>query len=326
MRAELIRSRGFIRGAETQLTKSLTLLDAYIAEQAAPPPVPASGAPAYDATRHQLVYRDSFDQYASVDAMGSVDPPWPRIVPIPSPVTVSKPVNPALNELIAEGAGKAIRMKFSGAYQAGADFFLRAQVSPGDAVTNYFQYDARLTYPGGPDAVKGIVIAPKWFMLWHRRATGLRAQFNIHEAWSPGCTADLSKGPRARWQFYDGNTETPCQAFQPLGPWPYEIADAQKHRFVHVYRPQSAVGALDGFAQMYVDGKKIIDVSKEAIGVTPSGGDKPWCVDADVRNIFVQDGIGAAGDRSAHWGGPHTGDPVQPWTLDVHDFTWWTTQ
>lgn len=57
VRAELVRSRGFIRGAETQLTKSIALLDDFIAgapvpapvpvpdPDPVPPPAPASGVP-----------------------------------------------------------------------------------------------------------------------------------------------------------------------------------------------------------------------------------------------------------------------------------------
>lgn len=46
VRAELVRSRGFIRGAETQLTKSIELMDQLIAAAPAPAPEPEPPPPA----------------------------------------------------------------------------------------------------------------------------------------------------------------------------------------------------------------------------------------------------------------------------------------
>ena len=83
--------------------------------------------------------------------------------------------------------------------------------------------------------------------------------------------------------------------------------------------PNSAAGAEDGFARMWVDGKKIIDVSKATIGVVPAGGVKAWCTAADVDAL-------AANTPTTHvnWGSTQT-NTTSAWNLDVDDFTWWTT-
>lgn len=45
--------------------------------------------------------------------------------------------------------------------------------------------------------------------------------------------------------------------------------------------------ALDGCARIYLNGIKILDVSKAAVGVTPPGGDKPWCSQSLLASILT---------------------------------------
>ena len=76
----------------------------------------------------------------------------------------------------------------------------------------------------------------------------------------------------------------------------------------------------DGFAQMWIDGTKVVDVSREACGTAPPLGEKVWCTNADLDMLFVNDGI-----RMVRWGGVHTDNPAQGWTYDIDDFSWWIT-
>src|SRR6185503_4418941 len=120
-----------------------------------------------------------------------------------------------------------------------------------NSATHYFQFWARITYPNAPFALSNQTIAIKWFMAWHRVQDALRVQWNTHGGWPCPIGANGANPltrTRTYWQVYDGNTETTCQAMQPIGPYFSTLADAQWHRFTYAYRPQSARGARDGFA------------------------------------------------------------------------------
>jgi hypothetical protein len=70
---------------------------------------------------------------------------------------------------------------------------------------------------------------------------------------------------------------------------------------------------------MWIDGKKVIDVSAATIGVTPPGGEKVWCTAEDVDALADDDPV----DHIA-WGATQTGR-TPPWTYDLDDFVWWWT-
>lgn len=64
---------------------------------------------------------------------------------------------------------------------------------------------------------------------------------------------------------------------------------------------------------MWVDGTKIIDVCQTNVGVTPSGGGKPWCTQDTVDQIPVNDGF--AGQYGLIFGETLTASPCAV-TLD----------
>jgi hypothetical protein len=70
---------------------------------------------------------------------------------------------------------------------------------------------------------------------------------------------------------------------------------------------------------MWLDGKKIIDVSQATVGIIPPGAAYVWCDQADVDNIFV---AGAGQLTGVSFAGPQT-TSTGPWTLDIDDFIWW---
>jgi hypothetical protein len=140
---------------------------------------------------------------------------------------------------------------------------------------------------------------------------GGRIQFNTHDR-SP-CPV----GTHARvWEVYD-LAQTGCQGNQPVGPYPLDLVDGQWHRYTYLFKPNSATGARDGRALMWVDGTLIIDIEKSAIGVTPPAGEKPWCQADDV------DGLSTAGFVQVNFGGPLTTDTTKPSTYDIDDFALW---
>jgi hypothetical protein len=247
----------------------------------------------------------------------------PRISPVPAPVTTSEPVDPSTHQLVAgRNGGKALRMVYSGEYQDGTDFItLNAPTTP-DSATHHFTYWARITYPGGPAALSSDrTIAIKWFMAWHRQRSNTRIQWQTHDGWP--CNAGPNGSDPLPYPTYWGvfdQAETGCQGYQPVGPYFHQLADAQWHRFTYQFRPQSSAGARDGFARMWIDGTKVIDVSRAACGVTPPDGQKAWCAQDDLDALSVNDGV-----AFVRWGGPHTDSPVSAWTYDVDDFSWWVT-
>ena len=284
-----------------------------------PPPVgPGSDEPLYDPSVNTLVAQDDMSGYTTLEAMGAKPRgSTPRIVPTPSPVQTGAPVDPSKNEIIKPGRNaskQALRLKFSGKLHAGADWDLLRAPEQSSSSTHYFQYFGRVQFASPPQGS----VAIKWFMAWHRKQSGLRMQWSTHNR-APCPTGQHE----IYWQIYDGSSTSRCQGNQPVGPYLYDkdgrddIADYQWHRFTHMYKPNSVQGARDGIARMWIDGKKIIDVSFAAAGITPPGGEKSWCEVDDVDLILVDDGIG-----NLKWGGPQTtGSP--PWTLDIDDFIWW---
>ena len=106
---------------------------------------------------------------------------------------------------------------------------------------------------------------------------------------------------------------------QPVAPWFNQLADGNWHRYTMMYKPNTAAGARDGIARMWIDGTKILDISASACGITPPGGEKPWCALEDVDLLFVNDGI-----REIKWGGTYTGNTISQWTYDFDDFIWWS--
>jgi hypothetical protein len=175
--------------------------------------------------------------------------------------------------------------------------------------THYFQYYARVNING---TLTG-ALAVKWFEAWHVHQD--RVQWNTHDHLP--CSKPDSHG--TYWQVYDQSRETTCQGNQPVGPYFSDITDNQWHRFTYAYRPNSAAGARDGFAKMWIDGTLVIDIEKATIGVTPPGGEWPWCLADDVDNLAVNDGM-----FNQFWGSTQT-TSTPTWTYDIDDYKWWIT-
>ena len=276
-----------------------------------PPPPPAPGEPTYSSTTGTLVYQDNMESYSTATAMGSTALSGARIVPVPSPYTNSVPVETNHNEVISTGrTGKALRMIYTGEYQWGSDFATVLTTPQADTATHYFQYWARVTFA----APLTSPLSVKWFMAWHRQLD--RIQWNTH--WPARAHTQATRS--TIWQVYDQGRETSGQGDQPVGPYFDQVTDAQWHRYTYAYRVNSAPGRRDGFAQMWVDGVKMIDISAATIGVTPPGGTKPWCLAEDVDALAVNEGIAAI-----RWGAPQT-TTSPAWTYDVDDVLWWVKQ
>jgi hypothetical protein len=150
----------------------------------------------------------------------------------------------------------------------------------------------------------------KWVEFWNMGMRG-RTQFGV-------TAGNATTGPL--WHV-NAASRGPA-GYQPVGPYWNDVNDNQWHRVTYLYQPASWAGATDGVARMWIDGKRIVDLSAAAAGVTPPGGTKAWCTTAEVSQLdTAQTGTinlgeymnGAAGD----------GVTDLPMALDFDDFRWW---
>jgi hypothetical protein len=255
--------------------------------------------------------QDNMDEYTDATTMGAKGQSGVGIVPLPSPITTSQPVDTNAFKVVSPGhggSGKAIRLAYTGAYQYAINWATNNNPRPAALATNYFSYWARVTMSKPLTSP----LAVKWFEAWH---SSDRIQWNTHDhlPWTGG------DPNQTYWQVYDQGRGTTSQGDQPVGPYFTNIDDGQWHRFTFQYRPNTSAGSRDGFARMWVDGTKVIDISAATIGVTPPGGNKVWCNADDVDALAVNAGI-----LYTRWGSAQT-TSTPAWTYDIDDFTWWTT-
>ncbi len=272
--------------------------------------------PAFNSATQTMVYQDNMDEYTDVSLMGAQGQSQPLITPHPAPITNSTPVLLTQNAIISPGrggTGSALRMLFTGVSQTEANFMTWNMPATPPLATHYFQYWARVNFatPLGTS-----IMAVKWFEVWHHVD---RVQWNTHSA-NPGPAGKAT----TFWQVYDQSRLTTGQADQPVGPYLANLFDNQWHRFTYAYRVNTSSGSRDGFAQMWIDGSMVINISAAAIGVTPPTGDRPWCAGDDVDALAVNDGLGLAANPTAVFGNVQT-TTTPPWTYDIDDYKWWYT-
>lgn len=105
---------------------------------------------------------------------------------------------------------------------------------------------------------------------------------------------------------------------QPVSSYFDQTLDSQWHRLTIAWQSPTGVATRDGYARVWLDGTKIIDLSQSTVGVTPSGGTKAWCIQGEVDAMpsFKM-------DHFLCWPS-HTNSAVADWTLWIDDFSWWT--
>lgn len=267
---------------------------------------PVDNEPVYDASA-TMVYQDNMNSYVSLlDMAGTIGSLVPGFHPGDDP----------RNELVLlgtgrGGSGKALRVAFQGGYQTGASWDTHAIPAQSDNVSHYIQYYARVNFSG---ALNGGTVGVKWLMGWHESSD--RIQWHMH--WpNSTCPSRAAMSRATYWQVMDQSEFTSCQGAQPKGPYIEDVNDNQWHRFTHEYKPNTSAGARNGVARMWIDGVKVLDVSASVCGITPPGGEKPWCSVDDVDNLAVNDGI-----YYLKFGGTQTTD-TPAWTLDIDDLRWW---
>jgi hypothetical protein len=271
----------------------------------------ARGEPVYTLGVSTLIWQDNMDSYVSAIDMWTNAQSRRFVGFTPTPFY---PYDPA-TQLISPGrggAGKAIRVVYAGIYQESHSMWLWHPTHSDPTKPLYISHWFRLTATTVPNV--------KWIEIWH--PGGIRIQFNTF--WSRRGLLNLEQwgfppGGGRIWQVFDGNTTTDANGQQPYPPTADQSADGRWHRVTYAYKPHASVSNKDGFARMWIDGKKIIDIEQVTVGVMPPGAPYQWCDQADVDvlqigSVGLVDGISFAGPQTTTSG---------PWTLDWDDFLMW---
>jgi hypothetical protein len=96
------------------------------------------------------------------------------------------------------------------------------------------------------------------------------------------------------------------------------INDNTYHKLTLLRKSQTGTNG-DGYTQVWIDGFKMLDISQAAVGITPPGGSKVWCTQAEVNLVETQ-GCGAGlrlGEVLNGSGGNLfcTFSPIQAWQV-----------
>jgi uncharacterized protein YjdB len=259
-----------------------------------------------------VIYQDNMDLYTTPHEMDvwpgySLHPFYPDLYPNNYAVITS-----------AHGVGgKALRLVYD---KGNGDRFIwktnpenmSTWYAPGNAafVVQYWFRISKNGAPGGGPGYGSTAVGMKWVEFWNVGG-GARTQFSV-------TLGNATTGP-----LWHVNPSSRGQVgFQPVGPYWNQLNNNQWHRVTYLYQPNSSGGATDGVARMWVDGTKIVDVSRAAAGVTPPGGTKVWCTLAEVGQLDTPQ-IGTINLGEYMNGGLGDGVTDLPMALDFDDFVWW---
>lgn len=296
-----------------------------------------TGPPTYNSLNNTLIFAGD----ASIARMngtladsGATPANGPVFVPSPSPAFNGPAVDPTTCAIVTGkgGVGKALRAIYvEQNVQTGG---LWAVVDMGTVAankTNYWRAQIRF----GGTITEEIAVKFAHFNL-NNIPGGGQPQWSTHNANPYTAT---NQGKLTYWQFiesaYTDDVGTypdgDDQGTQPVGPFMEDLFDGEWHEFVWAYKTHS-VGVKDGLARMWIDGTKIIDVSQEAVGVTPEGGFKQWCNQAMVDSIHTN--IGTDAYYGPWFGGTQSTLNTPDWHMELNvgdgdpnnldTFAWWT--
>lgn len=254
VRAELVRSRGFIRGAETQLTKALAALDAL---EEAPivevPPPPATSLEPADFTT--IVYRP-FNTKAANDSDRGTGP-------FPTPVGGSEGWDGCEsrypNLMIVGGSMRTI---------------YEASQSPGSAPGT-----AQTQYLGGPRDLytrTKLLLGPAYWvggvankLFFHKALSGPEVFLALHATGDPDLFTLAAN--------FQG---TPDNAAGPAGGWFFASGAPLRRNVLYTLETLlvmgSAPGAKDGVFKCAVNGEVVIDRSD--VCYYKAGDDPRWAM------------------------------------------------
>jgi hypothetical protein len=211
-------------------------------------------------------------------------------------------------------SGNGVQWHYDGPYQESHGVQMTpGSVTPTGKATTVVQYWARFTPDAGYSLTDGnAIIQIKNIMLWND-ISRFEAMTHAHAG---GCP--ISEPSATMLGIYD-QADTPCNGDQAVGPYFASYANSQWHRWTLLYKPNTAPGSRDGRVLLWIDGTLVIRVEKSAVGVTPAGGFKAWCLIADVDGIYS----GSGGVNALEWGANRTDGSGIPFTMAIDDVKWW---
>ncbi len=276
--------------------------------------------PVFDPSQSQMLFQQNFDRYTT-------DSLRPRCGTSPAS-TPKRVVDNAVqhctpgagwtydaNVSIGAGhSGNAVTIHYDGPYQETHGVVVGYGGSTGKSVT-VIQYWAKWTPDAGFTLDGNSIIQIKNIMLWND-ISRFEAMTHAHAG---GCP--ISEPSATMLGQYDQG-DSQCNADQPVGPYFATYANGQWHRWTIAYKPNTAQGSRDGMMRLWIDGTVVLRVEKSAIGVTPPGGFKPWCLGVDVDNLYS----GNFGVSALQWGANRTDGSKIPFTLAIDDVKWWVAK
>jgi len=314
--------------ADSGVTKSLIGGEGALILSAAPPtpvptpPVDSLAEPVFDPTKSTMLYQENFEAYTfaalhptcggSAPVNAIIDHSWYYCTQF------STNGGPGVDNgvvVVPGHSGLGVQFHYGGVIQESHGVSLNAPTASNTGTaTTVVQHWTRFVSDSGYPPITDTVVAAKikWILLWHNDPGNTRIQFSLIDG---GCPSGY--GPAyVNWSVID-QRETTCDGRQPLGPTIGTAANGQWHRMTYLYRPNSCATCRDGRALMWLDGHLMVRVEQSAVGVTPAGGVRPWCLQDDVDSLIVGFGV-----STLEWGGPLTNGTI-PFTVTIDDVRWW---
>ena len=315
-------------------TASFTVTAPPVATPPVTPPPTSSpqlvAEPVFDATQQTMLFDENFDSYTNAmlhPACGSKEVPH-RVIDHSwyYCTTFSTNGGPGVDngvQIVPGRSGNGVSFHYDGISQESHGVVTtNGSVPVVGQKTVFVQYWAKWTPDAGYSLTTkdaggnwSAIVQIKNIMLWHGNN---RLQFNTH---SHSGTCPIY-GPSYTMIAANDVQQIGCESDSPAGPYFGQYADGQWHRWTIQFKPNSAPGARDGIARLWIDGQLTNNLERSACGVKPTGGWKPWC---DVTEL---DGLNSTstGVGVVEWGGPRTDASGITFSIAIDDFKWWTTK
>jgi len=282
--------------------------------------------PVFDPARSRMLFSENFDNYSFEKLHPKCGDPEPPHAIIDHSWGYCKQFSPGYDGSVmtvpGRSGGLAVQWHYVGKYQETHGVQTTGKsVTPTGKATMVLQYWLRFQADPGHSLTStdangsgNAIVQIKNIMLWHDQN-----RFQIMTHGHGGCP---KYGPSYSMLGVIDQADVGCESDQPVGPFLKNFADGQWHRWTILYKPNSAQGSRDGIARLWIDGTLVIRIEKDAVGVTPPGGWKPWCTAEELDALYS----GSYGVGLIEWGANRTDDSGIPFTMAIDDVQWWVAK
>jgi hypothetical protein len=252
---------------------------------------------ATDTTRFQG--NSSLSYYANNTAWGAdVDPLVARFVPVPSPFSTGQLVDTSKTSLVAGmNGGKAFSINYQG---SPTEFpkvsLIQAPMPEGHiGIANY-------NFKVGGSISAGTYLTTKNIIAW--ATGGGRWQVAFHDPYPPKDwygPPDISRGHGTALFPHGSSTGSLDDnanhdyGMQKHGPYPSDLNDGNWHEITFEFWSHESSNNRDGGLRYWIDGTKVLSLTREDENVIAPGDDYPWCYPTYRDQVFgINDGVPAA--------------------------------